>query len=66
VQVTVSVPAAPAGPSTPGTEPATIVVRGPDGEVREFPVEGGRPALESRVIVVRPGKSATVTVMAGR
>ncbi len=38
-----------------------VNLRGPDGQVRRFPVEGGRQAIRSpQVIVLRPG--ATVTV----
>jgi hypothetical protein len=38
-----------------------VNLRGPDGQVRRFPVEGGREAIQSpQVIVLRPG--ATVTV----
>lgn len=39
-------------PSVPDT--AFVAIRGPDGEVRYFPVAGGRNAV--RAIVVRPGE----------
>ncbi|HZY84197.1 MAG TPA: hypothetical protein VFE78_05170 [Gemmataceae bacterium] len=38
-----------------------VNLRGPDGQVRRFPVEGGRESIQApQVIVLRPG--ATVTV----
>ena len=38
-----------------------VNLRGPDGQVRRFPVEGGREAIQSpQVIVLRPGASVTV------
>jgi hypothetical protein len=43
--------------SFPGTPDAAFVaIRGPDGELRYFPVEGGKKELATRVIVVRPGE----------
>lgn len=38
-----------------------VNLRGPDGQVRRFPVEGGREAIQPpQVIVLRPGASVTV------
>jgi hypothetical protein len=56
VQVAITVPAAP--------DTAFAAIRGPDGQLRYFPVEGGRAGLHSRVIVVRPGESVTVQLPA--
>jgi hypothetical protein len=66
----VSAPVAPAAPVTVSVvvtppraakEVLYVNLRGPDGQVRRFPVEGGRDAIQSpQVIVLRPG--ATVTV----
>ena len=61
LQVSVVIPpaaATPAGPASPVRE--TVAIRGPDGTVRNFAVEGGRETLASRVIVVHPGESATI------
>jgi hypothetical protein len=46
----------------PELNPVYVAIRGPDGEVRRFPLEGGREELQSRVIVVRPGESATIHI----
>jgi hypothetical protein len=48
VQVTLTFPTLP--------DTAFAAIRGPDGEVRYFPIEGGRKELGTRVIVVRPGE----------
>jgi hypothetical protein len=56
--VTVSVAVTP--PQT-AKEVVYVNLRGPDGQVRRFPVEGGREAIQSpQVIVLRPGASVTV------
>jgi hypothetical protein len=60
--VTISFAVAPA--TLPATETAYLNLRGPDGQVRRFPVEGGAAELSSRVIVLRPGESATIRVAA--
>ncbi|MDB5311229.1 MAG: hypothetical protein JWO38_5431 [Gemmataceae bacterium] len=46
--------------------PAAVAIEGTDGEVRTFAVEGGREALHSRVIVVRPGERVTVQLTPAR
>jgi hypothetical protein len=52
------------GPApAPQTTPVYVDIRGPDGELRRFPLEGGPEALQSRVIVVRPGESATIQLV---
>jgi hypothetical protein len=48
VQVTLTFPDVP--------DTAFAAIRGPGGEVRYFPIEGGRKELATRVIVVRPGE----------
>jgi hypothetical protein len=53
VEVTVTEPAGP-------TELVTI--RGPNGEVRSFPIVGGRQAIKARTIIVRPGQSINLMV----
>jgi hypothetical protein len=63
VQVTITLPPT----AQPLAPPAgAVAIKGPDGTVRHFPVEGGRQTLESRVIVVRPGERATIRVVIGR
>src|SRR5262249_46333351 len=56
--VTVTVPAQPASP------PVSVDLRGPDGQVRSFVVEGGREAITYRQTVLRPGASVTIRLAA--
>jgi len=56
VEVTVTEPEGP-------TEMVTI--RGPNGEVRSFPILGGRKAIKVRTIVIRPGQSLNLVVHGG-
>jgi hypothetical protein len=63
VQVTITLPPT-AQPLAP--QAGAVAIKGPDGTIRQFPVEGGRQTLESRVIVVRPGERATIRVVIGR
>ena len=44
----------------PAAAAAVIKLRGPDGQVRSFPVEGGTEGLASRIIILRPGESITL------
>jgi hypothetical protein len=50
--------------AVPAVQQETAVVsvdlRGPDGEVRNFPLEGGREVIQTRKVIVRPGESVTV------
>jgi len=41
-------------------EPASITLRGPDGSVRRFAVEGGHDAIDVPRVVLRPGDSLTL------
>jgi hypothetical protein len=62
--VTISVAVTP--PQT-AKEVVYVNLRGPDGQVRRFPVEGGREAIQSpQVIVLRPGASVTVRWVASK
>jgi hypothetical protein len=64
VRVAISVVAT---PPQPAQEPVYVNLRGPDGQVRRFPVEGGRAAIQSApVVVLRPGQSVTIRWMAAR
>ena len=56
VTISLTVPA----PASASSEPAYISLRGPDGQVRRFAVEGGAEAVSSRVVVLRPGESLTI------
>jgi hypothetical protein len=51
-------------PAEPAKEPVYVNLRGPDGQVRRFLVEGGHEAIQYRQVVVRPGTSVTVQVAA--
>jgi hypothetical protein len=54
MSATVSVPVPP--------EPAETLVdlRGPDGQVRRFPVEGGLATIQYRQVVLRPGETLVI------
>jgi hypothetical protein len=58
VSISVVVPAAP----QPAEEPTYVELRGPDGQVRRFPIEGGRDAIQYRQVALRPGESVTFQV----
>jgi hypothetical protein len=63
VAVSVAVTPAP----QPKQETFYVNLRGPDGQVRRFPVEGGREAIQpAQVIVVRPGLTVTISLRAAR
>jgi hypothetical protein len=52
-------------PSKPATEQMFVNLRGPDGKLRRFPIEGGREAIQSpTVVVLRPGQSVTIQMTA--
>jgi hypothetical protein len=40
--------------------PFYAVLRGPDGQTRRFPVEGGRASITYTQVVVQPGQSVTI------
>ena len=44
----------------PPTEAVFVDVRGPDGQMRRFPVEGGRAAIQYRDGFLRPGDMLTI------
>lgn len=52
------------------TEPAgateIVSIRGPDGQVRSFPILGGRKAIKARTIIVRPGQKLNLTIYGGQ
>ena len=49
-----------ASPNQPAAEPVYVGIRGPDGQLRRFPVEGGRAAIQYRQVVLHPGDSLTI------
>jgi hypothetical protein len=50
-----------AAPSRPEPESVVANLRGPDGKVRQFPLEGGRDAIQAPPqVVLRPGESVTI------
>lgn len=52
------------------TEPAgpteMVTIRGPDGQVRSFPILGGRKAIKARTVIVRPGQTLNLIVRGSR
>lgn len=56
VEVTVTEPEGP-------TE--MVSIRGPDGQVRSFPLVGGRSAIRARTLIVRPGQTLNLTIYGG-
>jgi hypothetical protein len=53
-------------PPQPAAEPLTVDLRGPDGQVRRFVVEGGLDAIQYAPVVLRPGQSVTLRWPAAR
>jgi hypothetical protein len=54
---------------TPQRPPAPyfVSIRGPDGQVRRFPVAGGRATIQQpSVVVLRPGTSVTFSLLVAR
>jgi hypothetical protein len=43
-----------------------VSIQGPDGEVRQFPVEGGAAAIETRQVVLHAGQSLTIRWIAAK
>jgi hypothetical protein len=63
VPVTVSVVVT--EPARSATEQMRVDLRGPDGQLRSFALEGGRDAIQSQpVLVLRPGQSLTIRLAA--
>jgi hypothetical protein len=60
----VSIVVAPPAPVV--EEPLAVDLRGPDGQIRRFPVEGGRAAIQTTQVVLRPGESVTIRWVAAK
>ena len=56
--MTIAVAATPTAPVA--GETPSISLRGPDGQLRSFPVEGGADEMRSRIVILRPGDSLTI------
>jgi hypothetical protein len=48
------------------TEPVRIALRGPNGDVRQFPLEGGQAAIQYQEVVIRPGQSVSIQWVAAK
>lgn len=46
--------------SQPATQTLFVDICGPDGQVRRFPVEGGRAAIQYHNAYLRPGEMLTI------
>ena len=53
-------------PVQPPSKPFYVDLRGPDGQVRRFPVEGGRAAIQYRQVVIRSGETLTIRWVAAK
>jgi hypothetical protein len=53
-------------PPQPAKKPVYVNLRGPDGQVRRFLVEGGRAAIQYRQVVLRPGQSLSIRWVSAR
>ncbi len=49
------------GINPPAGQPMTVAIRGPDGQVRRFPVSSPE-AIRPRTIIVRPGEKLSITL----
>jgi hypothetical protein len=47
-------------PVQPTAAPVYVDIRGPDGQVRRFPVEGGRAAIQYRQVILHAGEMLTL------
>ena len=52
------------GVNPPPSKPMTVAIRGPDGQVRTFPL-ASPDAIQPRTIVVHPGERLSITVNGG-
>jgi hypothetical protein len=50
----------------PAKKPVYVNLRGPDGEVRRFLLEGGRAAIQDRQLALRPGQWVTISWVAAK
>jgi len=46
------------------TQTLMVDVRGPDGELRTYPVEGGLAGIQTRQVIVRQGETASFRILA--
>jgi hypothetical protein len=65
--VSISLVTPAAAPQGQQVAPRTVRLRGPDGEVRSYQVEGGPEAIQYvRPVVLRSGQSITITFVTRR
>jgi hypothetical protein len=50
----------------PATEALFVDIRGPDGQLRRFPVEGGNAAIQYRQVTLRRGEMLTIRWTPGK
>jgi hypothetical protein len=62
VVITVSTTPAP----RPAADPVYVDLRGPDGQLRRFPVTGGHDAIQSPTIVLHPGQTVNIQWVAAK
>jgi|SRR5579871_3501503 len=55
-----------ATPSQPPSPTMSVSVRGPDGQMRQFPVEGGTAAIHYRQVILHPGDMLTIRWKPGK
>jgi hypothetical protein len=54
-------------PTPPAKDALTVRLRGPDGAVRRYPVEGGWKSIDiARPVALRPGQSITIRWVAAK
>jgi hypothetical protein len=53
-------------PGQPAKAPVYVNLQGPDGQKRRFLVEGGREAIQTQQVVIRPGQSVTLRWVAAK
>jgi hypothetical protein len=66
VVISIGPPAPVRAPRQPAKEPLYVTLRGPDGQMRRFLVEGGRAAIQAPQVVLHPGESVTIRWVAGK
>jgi hypothetical protein len=49
-------------PPLPAMESASVILVGPDGQKRSFPVEGGLASIQYRRVVLRPGETVVINL----
>jgi hypothetical protein len=66
LQQSITVSVVVTSPPRAAAESVYVDLRGPDGQTRHFPLEGGRAAIQSSQVVLRPGQSVTIQWLAAK